>query len=171
MTNRAMSLRAGAAAALLTLLISADAGSQALPGATHTIFVTGIEVKGATTTDKLAPPPVNPAELSKGYGFKRPGEADKNSPQRWEVASYTFSPSYVTIRQGDTVVLTVFLVNGDEHEVMVTSPGGTPVVAKTTWNRGREYRVQFVAERAGPYQLVCSTHAPTMTTTFFALPR
>ncbi len=114
---------------------------------------------------------MNPADLSKGYGFKGPGEADKNAPQRWEVASYIFSPSYVTVRQGDTVALTVFLVNGDEHEVRVTGPDGAPVIAKRTWNRGREYSVRFVAEQPGPYQLVCSTHAPTMATTFFALPR
>ena len=171
MTTHGMSLSAAASVALLALLISADAGGQALTNAAHTIFITGVEVKGTTTTDKLAPPPVNPTELSKGYGFKRPGEADRDSPQRWEVASYAFSPSYVTVRQGDRVVLTVFLVNGDEHEVIVAGPDGTPVVAKTTWHRGREYRVQFVAEHEGPYQLVCSTHAPTMTATFFALPR
>ena len=160
-----------AVAALLMLLPFTEAGSQSTAGVTHTIFLSGVEVKGATTTDKLVPPPVNPADLSKGYGFKGPGEADKNAPQRWEVASYIFSPSYITVRQGDTVALTVFLVNGDEHEVMVTGPDGTPLVAKRTWNRGREYSVRFVAEQPGPYQLVCSTHAPTMATTFFALPR
>ncbi len=57
---------------------------------THTIFVTGLEVKGGTTADKLAPPAVNPKDLSKGYDFKQPGEADKQNPQRWEVSSYLF---------------------------------------------------------------------------------
>jgi plastocyanin len=138
---------------------------------THAIFMTGMEVKGSTTADKLAPPPVNPKDLSKGYGFKAPGEADKQNPQKWEVASYIFAPSFVAVRQGDTVKLTAFLVNGDEHEVWITGPDGREVVSKRTWNRGREYEVSFVADKLGTYQLTCSSHAPTMSATFLVLPR
>lgn len=75
------------------------------------------------------------------------------------------------MRQGDTVKLTAFLVNGDEHEAWITGPDGREVVAKTTWNRGRQYQVSFVAEKLGSYQLTCSTHAPTMGATFLVLPR
>lgn len=152
------------------LLTSAAVGQTDSP-ATHAIFMTGMEVKGATTADKLAPPPVNPKDLSKGYGFKAPGEADKQNPQKWEVASYVFAPSFVVVRQGDTVKLTVFLVNGDEHEVWVTGPEGREVVAKRMWNRGREYELSFVAEKPGSYQLTCSNHAPSMLATFLVLPR
>jgi len=141
------------------------------PPTTHTIFITGMEIKGATTADKLAPPAINPKELSKGYAFKAPGEADKNVPQKWEVSSYMFTPSFVTVRQGDTVKLTAFIVNGDEHEVWVAAPGGEKVVPNTKWNRGREYQIQFVAKKSGVYQLVCSEHAPSMITTFLVLPR
>lgn len=138
---------------------------------THTIFITGMEVKGATTADNLAPPPVNPKDLSKGYGYKAPGEADKQNPQKWEVSSYIFVPGFVTVRQGDEVVLNVFLVNGDEHEAWITAPDGARAVAKATWNRGREYSVRFRAEQVGAYQLTCSSHAPTMAATFLVLPR
>lgn len=138
---------------------------------THTIFMTGMEVKGATTLDKLAPPPINPKDLSKGYGFRGPGEADKQDPKKWEVASYIFTPGSVTARQGDTVKLTVFIVNGDEHEVWVTDPDGREVVPKQIWNRGREYEVSFVAEKIGSYKLTCSNHAPSMLATFVVLPR
>jgi plastocyanin len=145
--------------------------AAAEPPTTHTIFITGMEVKGATTADKLAPPAINPKELSKGYGFKAPGEADKGNPQKWEVSAYMFNPSFVTVRQGDTVKLTAFIVNGDEHEVWVTAPGGEKVVPNVKWNRGREYQIQFVAKNSGIYQLVCSEHAPSMITTFVVLPR
>ncbi len=161
---------AGATLFGLSLAAGQSFGQTDAP-ATHTIFMTGMEVKGATTADKLAPPAVNPADLSKGYGFKGPGEADRQSPQKWEVSSYIFAPSFVIVRQGDTVKLTAFLVNGDEHEVWVTTPDGRQVTPKTTWNRGREYQVSFVAEKLGPYQLTCSTHAPTMGATFLVLPR
>lgn len=138
---------------------------------THAIFLTAMEVKGGTTADKLAPPPINPQDLSRGYGFKAPGEADKQNPQKWEVSSYLFAPGFVAVHQGDTVMLTVFVVNGDAHEVRITDPDGREIVAKTTWNRGREYKVSFAAEKTGSYQLMCSTHAPTMSATMLALPR
>lgn len=152
-------------------LLTGESLAQAGTPITHTVFMTGMEVKGATTADKLAPPAVNPKDLSKGYGFKGPGEADKANPQKWEVSSYIFAPNFVVVRQGDTVKLTTFLVNGDEHEVRIVSPDGREVIAKTTWNRGREYEASFVAEKLGSYQLVCSTHAPTMSATFVVLPR
>jgi plastocyanin len=152
-------------------LAAGESFGQTDTPATHTIFMTGMEVKGATTTDKLAPPRVDPRDLSKGYGFKAPGDADKGDRRKWELASYIFVPSFVVVRQGDTVKLTAFLVNGDEHEARITDPDGREVVAKTTWNRGREYQVSFVAGKLGPYQLTCSTHAPTMGATFLVLPR
>ena len=152
-------------------LLSSDGSGQTRAATTHTIFMTALEVKGGTTADKLAPPSINPKDISKGYEFKPPAEADKANPKRWEVSSYLFSPGFVTVRQGDRVNLTVFVVNGDEHESWITDPDGREVVAKTTWSRGREYQVSFVAEKTGSYQLTCSSHAPTMAATFLVLPR
>lgn len=158
--------------ALLGLLLSASDGvTQTGTPTTHTIFMTAIELKGATTTDKLAPPPVNPKDLSKGYEFKPPGQADKSDAKKWEVSSYRFSPGFITVRQGDTVNLTVFVVNGDEHDVAVHDPSGSEVVPRTKWNRGREYKVSFAAKKIGSYQLTCSMHAPTMAATILVLPR
>jgi plastocyanin len=147
-----------------------DAGAQGAPR-THQIFMTALEIKGSTTTDKLPPPAVNPVGLSKGYGFKGPGEAEKTAPQRWEVASYSFAPGFITVPQGDTVTLTVFVVNGDQHDVAVLAPDGQVVVPTAIWQRGREYQVSFVAENIGTYHLMCFAHAPTMTANILVLPR
>jgi plastocyanin len=151
-------------------LLGRHASTQQAPR-THQIFMTAIEIKGSTTTDNLAPPAVNPVDLSKGYGFKGPGEADKTAPQRWEVASYTFAPGFVTVPQGDTVTLTAFVVNGDHHDVAVLAPDEQVVVPTALWQRGREYQVSFVAEKAGTYHLKCFAHAPTMTANILVLPR
>jgi plastocyanin len=155
---------------LSTMFLVKDVNAQRA-STTHTIFMTAVEFKGATTTDKLAPPSTNPAGLSKGYGYKAPGEADKNAPTKWEVASYAFTPGFVTVHQGDTVTVIVFVVNADKHEVAVLAPDGQVVVPPATWQRGQEHRVSFVAEKMGTYRLTCSTHAPTMTATILVLPR
>jgi plastocyanin len=157
----------GVLALSLGLLAQAVHGQQPA----HTIFMNVVEYKGSTSTEKLAPPAVNPATLSKGYVLKAPGEADKTAPQVWEIDSYALTPGFVTVQQGDTVTLQVLVVNGDKHEVGVLAPDGQVVVPRATWNRGVEYRVSFVAEKVGTYKLSCATHEPTMTANVFVLPR
>lgn len=168
--TKALNLSGIAGLVLLLLFLLLGQVSGQTPGTTtHTIFMAVIEIKGGTSAEKLAPPSVNPKDLSKGYDFKAPGQADKNDPKRWEVSSYMFSPSSVTVRQGDTVKLTAFVVNGDEHDVQVNDPDGREVIAKTKWNRGREYQLSFVAKKVGTYHLTCSDHAPTMAATILVL--
>ena len=56
------------AAMLMGLLLSTNqAMAQKSTSTTHTIFMTAVELKGATTTENLGPPKVNPKDLSKGY--------------------------------------------------------------------------------------------------------
>lgn len=170
---RAQSLWSATAFAMLTLglCLLAQGGQAQRAAVTHTISMATVEFKGSTSAEQLAPPSVNPASLSKGYGYKAPGEADKNAPQRWEVSSYAFTPGFIAVQQGDTVTLNAFVVNGDHHEVFVTAPDGQVAVPTATWQRGRQYQMSFVAEKVGAYQLTCATHAPTMTATIMALPR
>jgi plastocyanin len=154
-----------------TLLLLAYGVQAQRAATTHTISLTAVEFKGSTTAEQLAAPSSNPGHLSKGYSYKAPGEADKNTPQRWEVSSYVFTPGFITVQQGDTVALNAFVVNGDNHEVFITGPDGQVAVPTATWQRGRQYQMQFVAAKAGTYQLSCATHAPTMTATILVLPR
>jgi plastocyanin len=156
--------------AAFAVLIGGSASGGAQSAVRHTIFMSLVEIKGATTVDKLAPPTVQAKDLSKGYDFKGPG-SDKASPQRWEVSSYAFTPAWATVRQGDEVDLTAFVVNGDEHEISINDPSGAVVVPKAKWQRGREYQIRFVAAKPGAYHLLCSSHAPSMTATFYVLPK
>jgi plastocyanin len=102
---------------------------------------------------------------------KAPGEADKTAPQNWEIDSYAFAAGFVTVQQGNTVLFTAFVVNGDYHEVAVQAPDGQVVVPSATWDRGKEYRVSFVAEKVGTYRLICAIHAPSMAANVLVLPR
>ena len=69
------------------------------------------------------------------------------------------------------MTFTVLVVNGDRHDVTVLAPDGQVVVPTALWQRGREYQMSFVAEKAGTYQLKCFAHAPTMTANILVLPR
>lgn len=131
-------------------------------------FLTAFEVKGAT--DGIVPPSVNPKDISDGYGFTPPGEYDSSNANKWQVASYMWTPGAMTVLQGDSVELTTFVLNGDKHEVWVEAPDGSEVVQEFEMNRGREYEFSFTATQAGVYRLVCNTHEPTMTATITVLP-
>ena len=53
----------------------------------------------------------------------------------------------------------LFVVNGDLHADQIEDPDGQIVFAETNHNRGRQYTMSFVAEKAGVYQLRCKEHA------------
>jgi plastocyanin len=157
----------GLGAIVLALATSGDLGAQPRG---HSIYMTAVEFKGATTSDTLAPPSVDPSKLSSGYAYKALGQVEPSAPQRWEVASYQFSPSFVTVHQGDSIMLSVFIANGDHHEVRLTDPDGQVVLEKAGWDRGREYTKFFQVEKAGDYHLECAIHKPSMTATIMVLP-
>jgi plastocyanin len=162
-----------AASALIAcaLISTSDARAQRPPSQSHSIYMTAVEFTGSTTTDKLAPPPVDPTKLSHGYVYKRPGQANPAARDRWEVSTYQFSPSFMTVRQDDSVMLTVFIVNGDHHEVELTDPDGEQIIANTAWDRGHEYTAFFQTRKVGTYRLECAVHRPSMTAEIMVLPR
>lgn len=151
------------AALVVTLVLAIAActpGSSADP-AEVTFDVELVEIKGST--DGIQAPDVDPKSLSKGYGFTPPGEFDAENPDLWQVATYMFSPGAMSVIQGDDVTLRMFAVNGNEHVVTVQAPDGSNAVEAFTINRGREVIVNFTADQAGHYKIICVTHGPTMT--------
>ncbi len=151
---------------------TSPAGGTATPPATERVFyVNAIEIKGGTSTDSLAAPEIDPKSLGKTFGYKAPGKYDPSNPKKWQVASYQFNPSALTVFQGDTVKLVLFVVNGDIHIDHIEDPDGQIVVSAETHNRGRQYTMSFVAEKAGVYQLRCATHAEAMRSLITVIPR
>ena len=73
-------------------------------------YVTGVEWKGTTSSDKLAPPSLDPATLSDGYGFNPVG-FDSGNPKNWRVASYVWTPGSMIAYEGDRIDLTFFIIN------------------------------------------------------------
>jgi plastocyanin len=125
-----------------------------------TIYMTAVEYKGSTTVDKLSPPETDPSTLGKAYGFKW---LEPNT--RWEVSAYAWSPSVVVVQQGDRVTLKIFGVNGDTHPSMIE---GYNIAFTVT--RGRLTEVSFVADKAGVFRIICTTHLPHMVGYLIVLP-
>ena len=147
--------------AFAALAVAACSSASAADPSDVTFDVELVEIKGAT--DGIPPPDVDPTSLSKGYGYKAPGEYDAENPAKFQVATYMFSPGAMSVVSGDNVTLRMFGVNGDEHQIFVQAPDGSTVVDPFTINRGRELSVSFQADQAGHYKLICTTHGPTMT--------
>ncbi len=163
-----------AIAALLTLALvlvagcAADTGAVGLEPSSVVFDVSIIEIKGAT--DGIAPPDMNPVDLSDGYRFKPPGEYDADNPDKWQVSTYLFSPAAMMVAQGDQVNLRTFVINGDEHKVWLEAPDGSQVGDEVLMNRGREYNFSFTADQAGYYTWHCDNHEPTMSAVILSLP-
>ena len=64
------------------VLAAQDVRAQRGTSKSHAIYMTAVEFKGSTTTDKIAPPPIEPANISRGYAYKGPGQVDPSAPQR-----------------------------------------------------------------------------------------
>jgi len=71
------------------LLGASDARAQRPPSNSHAIYMTAVEFKGSTTTDKLAPPQVDPTKLSHGYAKKGPARPiqQRENAGRWRRTS------------------------------------------------------------------------------------
>ena len=152
---------------LLAILLTSACSSQSTPSSEVTFDLSIIEIKGST--DGIEPPEVDPASLSAGYRYTPPGEFDESNPEKWQVSTYLFSPSALTVNQGDVVTLRIFVVNGDVHVTHLDAPDGSQVETET-FNRGREYTITFVADQVGYYTLQCDNHGPTMQAKVLVLP-
>lgn len=148
-----------------------DEHADSIPApTTRNIQVTAFEIKGSTHASELEPPSVDPATLSKGYGFKDVGVYEADS-DKWQVASYLWLPGEMTVFRGDTLNLNIFVLNGNRHDTWVQGPDGEVVVSHVELNRGREYELSFRVTKVGVYRLICDTHGPTMTADIMVLPR
>ncbi len=162
-----MTLRRSVVLIAIGALALAACGTSGAAPSEVTFDVELIEVKGAT--DGIPAPETDPQSLSSGYGFKPPGEYDADNPNKWQVATYMFSPAAMSVVKGDEVTLRFFGVNGDHHGISLTGPDGTVVVDHFEMSRGREGLVTFTADQVGHYKLICADHSPTMTADILSL--
>lgn len=147
--------------ALAVLGLSACAGTAAakLQPGERTVYLTAIEPKGSTTVDK-EPFPEASLPPGGGYGLKPPDDTGT-----WQVETYVWLPSEITVVEGDKVTLQVLGVNGSIHPSRIEGYG-VAFEAK----RGQVTTVTFTADKAGVFKIICDAHQPTMTGTLIVLP-
>ena len=146
-------------ATLLVLAAIAGTSGQAL-AEKRSFTIAAVEPKGGATTDKEQfPTETMPAGA--GYVLTKPNDAG-----RWEVSVYLWTPSQITVNQGDDVTLEFVGINGASHPTTISGYHKSFVL-----KRGQVTRIAFKADKAGVFPIECATHKPSMVGELIVLPR
>lgn len=130
-------------------------------GAEQRFFtIAAVEPKGGTTTDK-EPFPHHALPEGGGYVLKKPDQTG-----RWEVSTYVWQPSQIIVAEGDDVTLEFVGINGAEHPTTIAGYDKALVL-----KRGNIVRLEFKADKAGTFKIVCATHRPSMVGELIVLPK
>ncbi|HEY8341794.1 MAG TPA: cupredoxin domain-containing protein [Calditerricola sp.] len=81
------------------------------------------------------------------------GEFKTRLPDGKEIEAYRWDPGTVVVRKGDRVTLHFHGVNGAKHPFEIRGYN-----VRGTVEKGKQTTVQFVADRAGTFEIVCLTH-------------
>lgn len=149
-----------AAAFLPAAFVTACAATPpTLESGERTIYMAAIEPKG-TTNVADEPFPTDPLPPGDGYGLEEPNEDGD-----WTVETYRWLPSEIIVTQGDDVTLEIVGINGASHPSVIE---GYDIEFDV--KRGQATTVNFAADKAGVFRILCSTHAPAMTGHLVVLP-
>ena len=139
---------------------SQESAASAAEPATRTIYWEVVEPKGSANIEK-EPFPADPLPEGSGYVLKEPDEEGN-----WVVEVYAWKDSQIVVNQGDTVDLEIVGVNGERHPSYIEE-----YVDEFVVERGKLTSLNFVADKAGIFKIVCTVHQPTMTAELVVLPR
>ncbi|HLB28915.1 MAG TPA: hypothetical protein VJM69_02150 [Dehalococcoidia bacterium] len=151
-------LAAGLLLAGIATACSSEKEVNAPPPAKRTLFMTALEYKGSTEVAK-EPFPASKLDGS-GYILKEPVEG------KWETSTYRYEPGALVVYQGDDVELRIWGVNGAQHPSSIEN-----YVSDFNVKRGQLTTVNFKADKAGLFRIVCKTHLPSMESYLLVLPR
>jgi hypothetical protein len=134
--------------------------SWAQVGEKRYFTIAAVEPRGGVNVGQ-EPFPTEALPPGEGYVIRQPDQSG-----RWEISVYLWSPSQIVVHQGDEVTLDFVGINGAFHPTEIKGLGKEFAV-----QRGHVVRVEFKAERAGVYPVICHTHVPTMRGEIVVLPR
>jgi len=122
--------------------------------------IAAVEPKGGATADK-EPFPHHALPEGGGYVLKKPDQTG-----RWEVSTYVWQPSQIIVAEGDDVTLEFVGINGAEHPTTIAGYDKAMVL-----KRGTVVRLEFKADKAGTFKIMCATHRPSMVGELIVLPK
>jgi len=149
----------GCMAVMPVLLLLAGSPHQA-QAAKRSFTIAAVEPKGGTTIDK-EPFPKDPLPEGGGYVLKKPDQTG-----RWEVSTYVWLPSQIVVTEGDEVSLEFIGINGAQHPTTIVGYDKALLL-----RRGHVIKVEFTADKAGTFPIVCAQHRPSMVAELIVLPK
>jgi len=147
----------GLCGAMVLLVSGLPDGAQA---AKRSFTIAAVEPKGGATVDK-EPFPGTALPAGGGYVLKQPDQTG-----RWEVSTYVWLPSQIIVTEGDEVSLEFIGINGAEHPTTIVGYDKALML-----RRGHVVRVEFTADKAGTFQIICAHHRPSMVAELIVLPK
>lgn len=148
---------AGALTAIGILMAGSLGEAQA---AKRSFTIAAVEPKGGTTVDKEPFPQGNVPDGG-GYVLKKPDHTG-----RWEVSTYVWLPSQIIVTEGDEVSLEFIGINGAEHPTTIVGYDKTLVL-----KRGHVVKLEFIADKAGTFPIICAHHRPSMVAELIVSPK
>ena len=96
--------------------------------------------------------------LTNGTVFTQPWVI--SGPTKVDVERYRWDPVALVVNKGDTVRVTVHVVNGNDHTFIITdyTVNVTNLDKVFRYTQAERNGLQFVADKAGIFQFVCTTH-------------
>jgi plastocyanin len=166
-------------ASLAVLLGACGSGSQAdtatgLQPSDRYLHVQATELDARRGTDQDPFPQTTLDQWPEYFGDDGSGGAGgyylfMSDEEEWRIGSYMYLPQEITLIQGDRVTMEIFGVRGGQHGTTLVDPDGEQV-EHVTVKRGELHQIEFTADKAGLYQLICADHPPTMSTNIHVLP-
>ncbi|MBI2126400.1 MAG: hypothetical protein HYU02_03685 [Thaumarchaeota archaeon] len=146
------------AAASLVVSFSPRPSATTVTPVKRTVWMATLEPAGtANVRAEPFPDPVPidaevPKAISKGMRLDPP-DAQGN----WRSVVYRLDPGTIIVNKGDEVTLKILGVNGRNHTITVEAYADTFFM-----KRGELKTVTFKADKAGIFEIWCSTHPPNM---------
>ena len=141
---------------------------QAAAGENKVIYMTALEYKGST--EQGGEP--YPGDINVGPGYKNIPPVDADPTTRWATQTYRYEPGTIVVNRGDEVELRIWGVNGSQHPTTIERYAEAPEgeLGAFTPMRGQLTVVNFTADKAGSFKMICQIHGPSMETLITVLP-
>jgi plastocyanin len=131
-------------------------------------YIKTVHLDGNTSTKGDAdhkPEPFPSATLPDGGGLLL---SKPDAEGKWRIRAFTFEPSQIVVKAGETIRLHFVGVQGTSHHISLEGEG---IDQKFALERGTMHTVELKPEKAGIIEIECYDHQPSMRGEIVVLPQ